>query len=642
MRVVNFLFIALLFGWTSGAFALPKNKAPEPAPETQKPAKTQPVSSTPVVADDDELIRTGYPLNASPAYRYLGPSQTGQAASPYVDVRIGIPETPGGNNHMRRQVALSSNEVVHMVYGVYEVESTALDPALNSLYFYNAYDCNNSNALRNGSLDAPVSDSFPPTDPRPRFVNQGGLFIPPGTAAPVVYGRSFILNPPSQLIARGQATMRDSTECFAMFSMDTTMGNRTAAVAYALNESTWVATYRAGNNPSAIVFNYTTDRGKTWSADQILPTYSPWFNSTEIAGSGNTFYIVSVADPNDPNAFTTTERPVYLKGTYNPLDGSIAFGTMTDITGDFELPGYLANMLDISALMVGDTLHVLWTDWNNYAGWGFPGPGGHVHHAAVLPNGTVQGPHKVTDINIDGRLPDRSYTLFGLGYEVWPMVSLAYDSTKEHLYTLWSAPPDDGNFGWADYEATQSLACYDIFCSASRSNGRSWSPPLNVTQTNNPGCDGSPGDPCHHEDHFEVAAVANDTLWVTAMVQHYPGFQETAVRSGITPDPGPFTEQYDVFRLYKVPAPAPCGGGGDPGGGLSGLPGDTTKFYQIQLQPRGGTKSFNLRLANICYEDTYLDSVTMDAGLNDGHLVVTTNAVPGTLIPVGGSYDFQV
>ncbi len=642
MRVANFLFIPLLFGLISEVFALPKSKIPEAAPGTQQPAKTQPAPFTPVVADEEEMMRSGYPpLNASPTYRYLGPSQIEQAASPYVDVRVGIPETPGGNNHMRRQAALSPNGVVHMVYGVYEVDSTGTpDSARNFLYFYNAYDCSGSNALRNGSLDAPVADSFPPADPRPRFVNQGGLFIPSGTTSPVVYGRSFILGPPTGRTARGQATVRDSGECLAMFSMDTTMGNRTAAVAYPLNESVWVATYRAGNAPSLIAFNHTTDRGLTWSTDQILSITSPWFNSTEIAGNGNTFYIVAVGDPHGPvECFTTCERPIYQKGIYNPSTGGITFGAVNDITGDFELPGYKTNFLDVSALMVGDTLHVLWTDWNNYSGNGFPGPGGHVHHAAVWPDGTVQGPHKITNINIDGRLPDRSYTLFGLALEVWPMVSLSYDSTRNLLFALWSAPPDDGNFGWGDYEATQSLACYDIFKATSPNNGRAWDEPRNVTRTNNPGCDGSPGNPCHHEDHFEVAAIANDTIWVVAMVQRYPGFQETAVRTGITPDPGPFTEHYDVFRLYKVPA-LPYGDCFGPD--LSAPPGDTTKFFQIQLQPRGGTKNFTLRLSNICVGDLYIDSVTLYAGLNDGYLVTTTTAVPGTFVPDGGFYDFSV
>ncbi|MGH8004052.1 MAG: hypothetical protein ACRECJ_04955, partial [Limisphaerales bacterium] len=124
MRVINFLFIGVLLCLTSKLFALPKNKTPEPAPETQKPAKTQPSPFAPVVANDNELMRGGFPLNASPTYRYLGPTRIEQSASPYVDVRVGIPETPGGNNHMRRQAALSSNGVVHMVYGVYEVDST--------------------------------------------------------------------------------------------------------------------------------------------------------------------------------------------------------------------------------------------------------------------------------------------------------------------------------------------------------------------------------------------------------------------------------------------------------------------------------------------------------------------------------------
>jgi len=650
MRVTYGLLVAVLFGLTSPAFPLPKSRPLEPAPSNRHPAKTQTVPFTPVVVDD-EIIREKSYTEPFDGYRYLGPGQIDQAASPYVDVRVGIPETPGGNNHMRRQVALSPTGAVHMAYGVVN-GYTSPDSVINYLYFYNAYNCSGSGALEFGSLDKPLTAPGPPSDPRPRYMNQGGLFIQPDSNIPIIYGNRYILRtetPPSADVSRrGAAIMRDSAECFGIFSMDTALvPNNSPAIAvhwvmYPLNESTWVATCRPSSNPSDVGWSYTTDRGKSWTAVSALPITSPWFNSVEITGRGNTVYVVSMADPNDPNAFTTTERPCYLKGTYNPATGALTWGTITDITGDFELPVFLGNMIDISAIMVGDVLHVLWTDWNNFLGAGGPGPGGHVHHAAVLPNGTVQGPHKITDINIDGRLPDRSYTLFGLALEVWPMVSLSYDSTRNLLFALWSAPPDDGNYGWADYEATLSLACYDIFMAASPNNGRAWDQARNVTQTNNPGCDGSPGNPCHHEDYFKTAAIANDTVWVTAMVQRYPGFQEIAVRSGITPDPGPFTEQYDVFRLYKVPAPVPCGGYGDLRGDLGTPPGDTTKFYQIQLQPRGGTKSFPLRLSNITCYDYYLDSVILDAGLNDGHLVVTTNAVPGTLVPVGGHYDFQV
>ncbi|HEU4437416.1 MAG TPA: hypothetical protein VFR89_08120, partial [candidate division Zixibacteria bacterium] len=105
MRRVNLLLTGILIGLASPLFALPKNRVPEPAPVVQQPAKTRAVPFTPVVVDDEKIREQSYTAPFD-GFRYLGPSQIEQAASPYVDVRVGIPETPGGNNHMRRQVAL--------------------------------------------------------------------------------------------------------------------------------------------------------------------------------------------------------------------------------------------------------------------------------------------------------------------------------------------------------------------------------------------------------------------------------------------------------------------------------------------------------------------------------------------------------
>ena len=643
--------ILFLFG---SSFALPKEK-PAAKNSPQTPAVSNASRFTPLIMDDDELRTSGRVSSTLPVPQYLGPRINETSASPYVDVRVGIPETPGGNNHMRRQVALSPNGVVHMVYGVISGYAAA-DSARSFLYFYNAYDCGGSDSLQFGSLDKQMIAPGPPTDLRPRVMNQGGIFIIPETSKPVVYGNRYILrtetNPAGDVSRRGGATMRDSVECLGQFTMDTALVPSNSPpiavhwVMYPLNESTWVATCRPSNNPSDVGWSYTTDRGKSWTAVGILPTYSPWFNSVDITGAGNTVYVVSHADPNDPNAFVTTERPCYLKGTYNPGTGALTWGTIQDITGDFELPNYLSNMLGISALMIGDTLHLIWTDWNNWKSEfnsdqanGFDGPGGHVHHAAVLPDGAIQGPHKIADINVDGRLPDRSVTLFGFTVCNWPNVSLSYNPTTGILYGLWSQPPDNGNFGWADYEAYGVLACYDIFCSASPSNGRFWDSPQNVTQTNNPGCDGSPGDPCHHEDWFSTAEVVDSVVNVVAMVQRYPGIQEVATRSGITPDPGPYTQHLDVFRLYHVPARTPV-----PSlrADLGLLASDTLFRHldELVLRPRGGLFNLELRLSNLGLAGFFLDSVTLGSGLNDGYLVTSYTCVPGTYVPAGNAYDF--
>jgi hypothetical protein len=665
MRKTSILLVVVLaiafMGFSLVAFGLPKDKqavrpsSAAPLPEATQKAK--PTPDQPVVFDDDLQMQNRNMEMYEVAHRGAA-SPNVQAAVPYVDVRVGIPDTPGGNNHMRTQVDVGPTGVVHMVYGIVSGTPgawTPADSAINFFYHYNAYDCSNSDALFAADPGLVMTTPGPLDDPRPRYTNLGGLIVAnPATGVPIVYGRQYILAtntaPAGDVVVRGNMTFRDGAECLGNFSADTVMtgGGGTAVssrlhpVMYALNESTWVATYRAGNAPSQLDFNYTTDRGLTWSAlVGALPTYSPWFNSTDITGSGDVFYIVSHADPNDPSAFTTTERPCYLKGTYNPGSGAITFGSITDITGDFELPGFLANMIDIDGAMIGDTLHVLWTDWNNYLGNGFSGPGGHVHHAAVLPDGSVQGPHKVTNINIDGRLPDRSYTLFGFAVQVWPMVELVYGDNEvgdPTLYALWSAPPDDGNFGWADYNSSQTLAVYDIFCSSSPNNGRAWDEPNNITMTNNPGCTNGT---CFHEDFFSAAPkTANDTIWVTAFVQKNPGVQESAIRSGIPKDPGLATEHLDSYRLYKAPAREPVV---SLRGDLDKPPSDTTKFFQIAVRPRAATPfSPNVRLSNIGLVGFTLDSITIESGLNDGFLVTTENAVPGTFVPVGGAYDFQV
>ena len=99
------------------------------------------------------------------------------------------------------------------------------------------------------------------------------------------------------------------------------------------------------------------------------------------------------------------------------------------------------------------------------------------------------------------------------------------------------------------------------------------------------------------------------------------------------------TELQDIYRLYKAPARAPVL---SLRGDLDTPPGDTIKFYQVSLRPRGGVFNADLRLSNIGLVGFFLDSVVLDAGLNDGFLVVTSNANPGEFVPVGGAYDFQL
>jgi hypothetical protein len=370
----------------------------------------------------------------------------------------------------------------------------------------------------------------------------------------------------------------------------------------------------------------------------VLGTNSPWFNASEIASNGNDFYIVSMTDPADPTAFQTTERPVYLKGTYNPGTQTVSFGTMQDITGNFELPGFLGMALDIGATMIGDTLVVAWTDWNNWLGAGFPGPGGHLHSALVFPDGSVET-HKIANIDIDGRLPKMTTTAFGFGVQPWGQIDLSYSSSTDVLYCIWNQPPPDGNFGWADYERTQTLAVHDLFVSASPNRGRAWDNPVNITKTNNPGCRGRFGLECANEWWFSADdRVSNDTIWILALVNAYPGVQESA-EFQIPPDVGPFTRNRDLIRLYKAPALAPVAA---VRADMNTLPTDTLKLFSLKMSPGAGPLNADVRLENIGLLDYFLDSLKIDPNFNQLGLVTTTNAVNGTVVNVGSFYDFQV
>ncbi len=55
----------------------------------------------------------------------------------------------------------------------------------------------------------------------------------------------------------------------------------------------------------------------------------------------------------------------------------------------------------------------------------------------------------------------------------------------------------------------------------------------------------------------------------------------------------------------------------------------------------GGTDSFTVRLTT-CNTNLFVDSVTLDAALNDGYLVTTTDVASGFFVPADSFYDFQL
>jgi len=668
--LVMVLAIAFL-GFAVLGFGLPKDQkaagstaTSAPPPAQKQPVATQAPRLQPVYYDDAtaDINRTTPQVGS---YRGIGAQRMVTAGVPYVLVSTGHPETAGGNSHMRRQVKSSASGVVHMVYRVFDADTanvvqTTADSNRNGFYFYNAYDCGGSNALRNGRLAVPMQQVFGGGDTRPRKLQLGGIFVKPSNA-PVVYGNNFILR--EDLVQAGRydgspqtlGVMKDGAECTGLFSMDTSQTNTETRlnhpVMHAVNESTYFAVCYRTNFPNLGRVWRTTNRGLTWTGPTSTGTAAAWYGSFELTGVGNTVYILSMTDPNDLTAFVTTERPVYSKITYDPITGIFSGigNPPTDIgaLSGYSNPAFLGCMTDIAGTMVGETLHVAWMTWNNWLGQQIAGPGGEVLHAQVFPDESSPSVDKIADVNIDGRLPKITTTLFGFGSLPWSQIELSYDVANSRLYCQWVQPvpdanPNDANYDWGDYEATGTLAVDDIFMSVSPNNGRGWDEPQNVTQTNNPGCDGSVGDECQHEYWFSCDdRVNNDTIYTVALVNKYPGIQEAAIASQITPDVGPQTAYRDEFRLYKVPARAPVLAPAR--GAIGPAIGDTVAPYNLKLTP-GSLVPYvaHMRLRNIGLLGFITDSIKIGADLSTGGLTTTSNFSAGNPVAVGGGYNFNV
>ena len=667
------------------AFPLPKDKKP-PVPgstgtlgEVQQPAATRPIPSNPLRIPRGDFA----PLNRAPGeieeidYRSLAPNVIGQTTVPFIDVQTGTVEFPYTNNYMRDAISVhlvGGNAQVHMNYPIYTGFNTSpwTGTAADSLQsriplFYNSYNCGGSGTLGFSPPGIRMSKVFPDLvpDSRRREIGWGGgvvNFASP-TQTTVVYGNRYVQR--TDLGAylwsfRGVGLIRDSAECAGRFSMpgaDTLMNtNRTIPntdpVMRAINESTWVATYD-GEDPNKVYINYTTDRGATWSVPIISPMTTSWWNAVDIASSGNTFYLTGMSNPANPTTFWLTERPCYVKGTYNPATGIITLGAMRDITGDFALPAFLPIPHQLQSVMVGTTLHVMWNDWNDYNGQGFPGPGGRVWHASVDATGTVSGPHKIANINIDGRLPDRSTTLFGFAQGPWGSgQGLSYDAVTGNLYATWSQPREEYDplsgaptFQWDDSWAGL-LANFDIYYSASNNGGIAWDNPVNLTDTKNSGCAGTTASPCVHEDYFAAyPEVINDTIWILSITRPKPGIRQAAFESGIATDPGSYRILDNKIRLYKAPARPACTGHARPD--LLLAPGDTTNLTSIVIPPRG-SHTVNMRFGNLgcSLAGVTLDSLVVEPSLNEGVgpglLQVTNTLNPGQIVPLGGFYDFSL
>ncbi|MCI0331531.1 MAG: hypothetical protein L0196_11420 [candidate division Zixibacteria bacterium] len=666
------------------AFPLPKDQKP-PVPgstgspgEVQQPATTRPLPANPVRygPDRNPVPNPSLPLLLpgdadEPEYRSLAPNRIGATTVPFIDVQTGTVEFPYTNNYMREHSVhlVGGNAQVHMVYPIFTGNNTSpwTGTAADSLQsriplFYNSYNCGGSGMLDHPPPGIRLSDTTGDGYISDLMWGGGVLNFASPTQTTIVYGNRLIQR--TDLGAyiwsfRGTGTIRDSAECAGRFSMippDTLMnGNytipNTDPVARAINESVWVATYD-GEDPNKVYFNYTTDRGLTWTTPIVSPMSTSWWNAVEIASDGgDVFYLTGMSNPANPSTFWLTERPCYVKGTYNPVSGSITLGPMTDITGDFSLPAYLPIPHQLQGVLVGTILHVIWTDWNNYNGNGFPGVGGRVWHASVAVDGSVSGPHKIANINIDGRLPDRSGTLFGFAQGPWGAgLGLSYNSANNALYAIWSQPREQYDingaptYQWDDPWAGL-LANFDIYYAVSNNGGIAWDIPFNLTDTKNPGCAGTAASPCIHEDYFAAyPEVVNDTIWILSITRPKPGFREVVWPTGQTPDPGSWQIMLNKIRLYKAPArPLQCDARAD----LFVRAPDTTNMSSIVIPPRG-SHTVNLRFGNISCNPAgvFLDSLVVDPSLNEGAgpglLQVTHTLNPGQFVPLGGFYDFTL
>ncbi|MCI0329847.1 MAG: hypothetical protein L0196_02685 [candidate division Zixibacteria bacterium] len=685
MRKITVLLVAAVaiafLGFALVAFGLPKDqKAPAPA-GTGTPAKTgQPAAVRPIPANPVRFDGRLNPVPSSgnlqfpddPDYRSLAPNRIGATTVPFINVQTGTVEFGFTNNFLKPHSVhlVGGNAQVHMTYPIYTGSNTSpwTGTTADSLQsriplFYNSYNVGGSGALDYVAPGPQLSAVFPDLAPddRKRALGWGGgvLNFTEAGQKVVAYGNRYIQRTDIGNFSwsfRGTGTMKDveGTGSFTMTAADTLMNvnytiPNTDPIMKAINESTWVATYD-GEDPNKVYFNYTTDRGATWSEPIVSPMSTSWWNCVKIASNGgNTFYLTGMSNPAVPTTFWVSERPCYVKGTYSPGSGTISLGPMVDITGDFGLPAFLPIPHQLNSVLVGTTLHVTWNDWNDYNGQGFPGPGGRVWHASVASDGSVSGPHKIANINIDGRLADRSVTLFGFAQGPWGSgQELVYNSATGVLYALWSQPREEYDvngaptFQWDDPWAGL-LANFDIYYSASNNGGIAWDNPVNFTDTKNADCSGTAGSPCVHEDYFAAYPdVVDDTIWAVAIVKRKPGFRQIAFDNAISPDPGSYQMLGNQIRLYKTPARAVVPSVRPDV--LVKAP-DTTSLTSILLAPRA-SHTVNMRIGNIGVVGFFLDSIvfdpSLDEGVGDGLLDVTHTANDGEFIDVGAFHDFTV
>lgn len=486
-----------------------------------------------------QLLTDEFQSNFStPENRIAGPLIS-NSVIPYILMHTGCREADN-NGAWKRHAVKDAFGTLHVLYPVFDNDTTT-----NNRHKYNCLAAGASTMTFPPGSEAQANP--------PQLDQNGAIDVRPSGKA-VWVGRGFTGN-------SGTLVSFDSSSCAGLITSDTVSRDFYRPLdpaIYVVNETTWVAflsNFNSSINNYYIGCSRTTDGGETWTP-QVIITYSTFLNFA-VTGKGNAIHVFSTWVVFDTTVFNDREEITYTKST----DGGISWTFLVNISGPFELPTYqpLYNG-SLTSLMIGDTAHVFWLDRSPDS---TALPGGHVHHMAVKPDGTLQGPHKVADINLFfDQTHDNSTTIFGLGFGIWQHPTCAYSKSTGILYALWSSPPEDPANPGLIADSTDPAAaggrtfpCADIWCAASRNNGRSWDVKTNVTMTNHNGCNGTTI-PCEHEFYISAAAEADSVIYVVAQVQKFPGFQSL----GSSPDPGPSTRLNDEWRLYLVPARAlgPC------------------------------------------------------------------------------------
>jgi hypothetical protein len=637
LTILLVLAIALCFlGFALTALAADKKKVAADQELAAKKAQAEragAVAAKKSAISQNRQVLTGTEQETSiPLPRTVGPSVQ-SVGVPFITIQTGARELDMNNTWNRMiqrdgSAATTTGGTVHMTYGIFKNVA-----GQNNTYRYNVYNAPGfANAMKYADGTEPAHGAT--------SMQNGGLSVQRGSNAAMMYGRGPVANAANS----GTLVSLDGAQALGLFTLDSVAGtgatgnplfNPLDPNGLIVDSANWVvATADFGGTGSGagtipdIWVTRSTDAGETWPVP-VYRSNGGFVGECDIVSNGsNLVYIVSPADPADTGAFFTTEHPCYIKST----DGGVTWSSMTSIT-PFD-PNYPLVEIGIDAIMIGDTLHAFWLEWDQGL---FPGgPGGRVRHVAVFPSGLTNGPQKIADINIDGNEPDRSTTALGAGNGLWVHISSSYrPSPTPVLYCLWSQPPDNGSGGYADstdpaLTPAQYFGNFDIFCAASRNNGRSWDLPTNVTQTNAPGCNGTTI-PCFSEDKFSAAFIADTLIYILAAVDKFPAFQ-------LNGDPGPDTRLSDEHRLYLAPARNPSivasclTAASQPTGNLHLIPNQAPTFITITVSNTG--------LADLILDSVTLSGSLIGAGANG--LLVTHNAVNGTSVPELASTNFTL